>query len=794
VILVLVMNALGASSSAVSGRPTPPTGVPVWAVLLSHVPGQTVYMHADQPLVLAWRLDLDAVQAVAQWSGIEDGVRAGDLVFGLVVDGELATSQGLPASGSTDQLTFQLRVGSACNAGRCQVESDRLSLQLVMSGPNGPIGRMTELMELIVRDEHELKNRDCPGSLHSPDLSSQDESAKWLCLQSERLHRHSNCRFNRQTRKWTLDENKEFDHENWIQDLLDRDCPKIPPSQGCQSEILDTIFCVIGAENRFYVEYGFNSMQQCSGTGPNTCKLWRDHWWSGLLLDDSRENPEINLRRHALFESNAASVLLRYGVPKELDYLSSDMDSHDIFVLHGILHSGFRPRIVSTEYNCNFDLNSSFAQVDPEYLSNDGGHQFAFRGCLWGASAAAWRTLMTDFGYTLVGISPRLDLFWIRNDLIDERWLIPPFERFFEKPKALQVETGLHPQASWDDFDTFVLDYDEFYRTGQVSSAQQTLRKRVYFLWQQNQTPYCLKNIVPLVIQHFKAESTLSQTTRDSEEQTTEMVKTIPRPSLSTIENPFIHRPWTASATVLTGETDKTQLRFRLHHTLVGRLGNQLFQWASTMGIASARGMESCIKGGDLSHYFDGVDDNCIIQQSGRQVSEQGRYATHILFEIQGDTVLNGYFQSWKYFDADMQVRLRFKPDIQADAAAVLQQFRSSVTVGIHVRYKHQTEVAYLRFPPRSYFEQSMRSFRLKHKAVKFVVASDDPVWCSKQSIFQDPDVHVLAERSMPALDMAILVGCDHMITTVGSFGWWAAYLGADAKGGEVLWTSDSDL
>ena len=87
VILVLAMNALGASSPAVSRRPTPQTDVPVWAVLLSHFPGQTVYKLADQPLVLAWRLDLDAVQAEMQRSGMDDGVRADDLEFGLVVDG-----------------------------------------------------------------------------------------------------------------------------------------------------------------------------------------------------------------------------------------------------------------------------------------------------------------------------------------------------------------------------------------------------------------------------------------------------------------------------------------------------------------------------------------------------------------------------------------------------------------------------------------------------------------------------------------------------------------------------------
>ena len=44
-----------------------------------------------------------------------------------------------------------------------------------------------------------------------------------------------------------------------------------------------------------------------------------------------------------------------------------------------------------------------------------------------------------------------------------------------------------------------------------------------------------------------------------------------------------------------------------------------------------------------------------------------------------------------------------------------------------------------------------------------------------------------VAEKHAPAVDMAILAGCDHMIMTVGTFGWWAAYLGADARGGEVV-------
>jgi hypothetical protein len=129
----------------VSRRPTPQTDVPVWAVLLSHVPGQTVYKLADQPLVLAWRLDLDAVQAEMQRSGMDDGVRADDLEFGLVVDGELATLPGRPGSGSRDQLLFWLLEKT------WGMESGTLSLQLVINGPDGPIGRATEQVQLVVR-------------------------------------------------------------------------------------------------------------------------------------------------------------------------------------------------------------------------------------------------------------------------------------------------------------------------------------------------------------------------------------------------------------------------------------------------------------------------------------------------------------------------------------------------------------------------------------------------------------------------------------------------------------------
>jgi galactoside 2-L-fucosyltransferase 1/2 len=93
-----------------------------------------------------------------------------------------------------------------------------------------------------------------------------------------------------------------------------------------------------------------------------------------------------------------------------------------------------------------------------------------------------------------------------------------------------------------------------------------------------------------------------------------------------------------------------------------------------------------------------------------------------------------------------------------------------------------------LRFPPDSYFDRAFSYFRNKYENVQFVVASDNPNWCSEQSFFQSADVHIVTGSFAPVVDMAVLAACDHNIITVGTFGWWTAFLGADAKGGEVVY------
>ena len=81
-----------------------------WAVLISHAHDQDVHLSTGQPLLLAWRIDLQAVLAKAERSGMDSSrTQTEALTFALVVDGELESMQHLsPSAGG--ELVFRLYV------------------------------------------------------------------------------------------------------------------------------------------------------------------------------------------------------------------------------------------------------------------------------------------------------------------------------------------------------------------------------------------------------------------------------------------------------------------------------------------------------------------------------------------------------------------------------------------------------------------------------------------------------------------------------------------------------------
>lgn len=197
---------------------------------------------------------------------------------------------------------------------------------------------------------------------------------------------------------------------DWIQEMHRWSAAKGKYSQGAQDIYLERIFTKIGITNKYFVEFGFNEASYDSGgSGANTRALHR-LGWRGLLLDATNENAHINLQKHFLYANNVARIFMSNHVPEDLDYLSCDMDSHDLWIFREILKAGFRPRVITTEFNSNYPLTLSISLIDPSILWNGTvPKNFPFMSplsCAWG--------FLSDFeNFTFqVGCEVKIALTW----------------------------------------------------------------------------------------------------------------------------------------------------------------------------------------------------------------------------------------------------------------------------------------------------------------------------------------------------------------------------------------------
>lgn len=234
--------------------------------------------------------------------------------------------------------------------------------------------------------------------------------------------------------------------KEWVRDLAAGRHPPGRHSQGGQDGILAAIFRHVAPENSppFAVEFGFNADTLAGGSGANVARLVLEEGWRALLLDGGHENPEINLRREFLTSANIVEVFRRWGVPERPDYVSIDLDSTDLWVFRALLPH-FRAAVWSVEYNSHFPLEAAvtFPDDPAERWQQDRGY---------GASLAALVAVAEEQGYSLVAVEPRLDAFFVRNDLLDDGTgvLAPPLEHWrprtgisFHEPLRDPARAGL---------------------------------------------------------------------------------------------------------------------------------------------------------------------------------------------------------------------------------------------------------------------------------------------------------------------------------------------------------------
>jgi hypothetical protein len=215
----------------------------------------------------------------------------------------------------------------------------------------------------------------------------------------------------------------------------------------------------------------------------------------------------------------------------------------------------------------------------------------------------------------------------------------------------------------------------------------------------------------------------------------------------------------------------------------LGRLGNQLFQIAATIGTAEKHDFDYIFPVWDCADCFVTPIPQVENLMDGGfywvyHESSNYREVCYQPIELASDEAvdLRGYFQSEKYFEhcAD-KIRKLFTLN-RATAKFVAQESGDvSDMCSLHVRRDDYLDLTNFFVPlGRDYYDAAMARF---DDDTRFLVFSDDIEWCKKE--FTGPRFS-FSEGHTPLVDMFTMASCKGHIIANSSFSWWGAWLNSD--------------
>ena len=244
------------------------------------------------------------------------------------------------------------------------------------------------------------------------------------------------------------------------------------------------------------------------------------------------------------------------------------------------------------------------------------------------------------------------------------------------------------------------------------------------------------------------------------------------------------------------------------HIGTMGRLGNQMFQYAALKGIAAHRGYEYTIPPENPRIQIDNyglieafeLSDNKKIGWLNTQydiIAEKHFHFDEDLFNTFPDgSGLYGFFQSEKYFkhiEDEIREDFTFKKEWLEPCEGFRKDLGDEV-IFLHVRRgdpnladKRGFKWAYTQcssqHPPQplEYYEEALKEF---DDDMPVVVFSDSIDWVKEQDLFK-PDRFMISEQTdkfsdgalVPYIDLCLMTLCDHAIIANSSMSWWGAWL-----------------
>ena len=225
----------------------------------------------------------------------------------------------------------------------------------------------------------------------------------------------------------------------------------------------------------------------------------------------------------------------------------------------------------------------------------------------------------------------------------------------------------------------------------------------------------------------------------------------------------------------------------------LGRLGNQMFQFAALKGIARNCGFEYCFP--PSTNQNEWTDHQLFVPfnlsytsqlnvqyiDPGRPIVTEDTFSfNERLFDQCPDWVsLQGFFQTEKYFAhirKEIKGDFSFKDEILRPCKEMIMELDNPIS--LHIR-----RTDYITNPNHTslsldYYQKALKEF---DKSSTILIFSDDPEWCNQQELFSG-DRFLIAEGNENYIDLCLMTLCKGHIIANSSFSWWGAWLSNSKK------------
>lgn len=229
----------------------------------------------------------------------------------------------------------------------------------------------------------------------------------------------------------------------------------------------------------------------------------------------------------------------------------------------------------------------------------------------------------------------------------------------------------------------------------------------------------------------------------------------------------------------------------------LGRLGNQMFQYAALRGLAAKHNYSYCLP---PKNYVGLKDPNCAksdvnifqcfkLKEAPSQITNYPRYVERC-FELDQDLWDNcpdkiniwGYFQTEKYFkhiEDEIRKDFTFVDEILEPCEEYFtENFDNTQVISLHIRRGDYLDNPYHIVQGIDYYSKALSNFE---RDIPVLVFSDGIEWCKEQEFFNQ-DRFYFSESDSTAVDLCLQSLCSYHIIGNSSYSWWGSWLANSKK------------